>query len=62
MSVVVEVSWSELIDKISILEIKAERLRDSESLANAERELALLTDARDLALASDIDIGPNTAS
>ena len=57
MSVVIDVSWGELIDKISILEIKAERLRDSEALANVERELALLTEARDRALASDVDIG-----
>jgi hypothetical protein len=32
----------ELLDKISILEIKAERLRAPESIANTERELALL--------------------
>ena len=49
MSVVIEVSWGELIDKISILEIKAERLIEEEALANVKRELALLTAARDRA-------------
>ena len=56
MSVVIEVSWGELIDKISILEIKAERLSDAEALANVGRELTLLTAARDRTMASDVDI------
>jgi hypothetical protein len=36
------VSWGELIDKITILEIKAERLRAPAAQANAAHELALL--------------------
>lgn len=36
------VSWGELIDKITILEIKVERLRAPEAVANAQRELDLL--------------------
>ena len=36
------VSWGELIDKITILEIKVERLRAPASQANATLELALL--------------------
>ncbi len=39
----VPISWGELIDKISILEIKVERLRSPEAAANARHELALLT-------------------
>ena len=39
----VPVSWGELIDKITILEIKVEKLRAPEALANARRELALLS-------------------
>jgi len=35
----VPVSWGELIDKITILEIKLERLRTPEALANVQREL-----------------------
>jgi hypothetical protein len=38
------VSWGELIDKITILEIKVERLRAPDAAANARRELALLRD------------------
>ena len=35
----VEVSWGELLDKISILEIKAERMTSPVSLTNVRREL-----------------------
>ena len=38
----VPVSWGELIDKITILEIKAERLHTPTARANAAHELALL--------------------
>ena len=40
----VPVSWGELIDKITILEIKAERIADADKRANVGRELALLQD------------------
>ena len=35
----VPVSWGELIDKITILEIKLERLHTPDALANVQREL-----------------------
>ena len=35
----VPISWGELIDKITILEIKAERLTSATALANVRREL-----------------------
>jgi len=38
----VPTSWGELIDKITILEIKVERLESESSRANAGRELGLL--------------------
>ncbi len=38
----VPVSWGELVDKITILEIKAERIDDPKKLANVTRELWLL--------------------
>jgi hypothetical protein len=41
---VIPVSWGELIDKITILEIKARSLVDAAALANIRRELGLLTD------------------
>lgn len=42
----VPVSWGELIDRITILEIKVERLRAPEAVANAQRELEMLCKAR----------------
>lgn len=47
MSVLVPVSWGEVIDKITILEIKAERLTDPAKLANVTKELAALVAVRD---------------
>ena len=38
----VPVSYGELIDKITILEIKSERIRDAAKLANVHTELRLL--------------------
>ena len=38
----VPVSWGELLDKITILEIKTERLGGGDARANAARELELL--------------------
>lgn len=43
----VPVSWGELFDKISILEIKAERLEAPAALANVRRELELLKGVAD---------------
>ncbi len=40
--IAVPVSYGELLDKISILEIKLERMRDPAKLANVERELRAL--------------------
>lgn len=37
------VSWGELWDKITILQIKVDRIRNPKSRANAAHELALLT-------------------
>jgi hypothetical protein len=41
----VSVSWGELFDKISILEIKSERLSSEVARANVGKELAELSDA-----------------
>lgn len=40
----VPLSWGELLDKITILEIKAARITDPASRANVARELGLLQD------------------
>ena len=42
----IEVSPAELIDKISILEIKSERIGDPDKLKNIRRELGLYRDIR----------------
>lgn len=42
MSIHVEVSVGEFIDKLTILEIKCERMRDPARVANVRRELELL--------------------
>jgi hypothetical protein len=47
MAVMVPVSWGELIDKITILEIKSRRLDDEAKLANVRKELTLLKAVRD---------------
>jgi hypothetical protein len=47
MSVLVPVSWGEIIDKITILEIKAERLADPAKLANVNKELGELVAVRE---------------
>ncbi|MGH6662334.1 MAG: DUF6165 family protein [Rhodospirillales bacterium] len=43
----VEISPGELIDKITILEIKREHMTDAAKLENIEREWTMLTAARD---------------
>jgi len=42
MTARIEVSYGELVDKITILEIKSERITDPGKLANISRELAAL--------------------
>jgi len=39
---IIQVSWAELIDKITILEIKERRLRANEAIAKVQYELAML--------------------
>ncbi len=47
MAVMVPVSWGELIDKITILEIKQARIDDAAKRANVTRELDALSAVRD---------------
>ena len=46
------VAIGELIDKITILEIKVERIRDPHKLSNVRHELALLREAHERAYPS----------
>ncbi len=45
MSIEISVSVGEFLDKLTILQIKAERIHDPVKLANVRRELDALTDA-----------------
>jgi len=47
MAVLVPVSWGEVIDKITVLEIKSEKLDDADKLSNVRKELGLLVAIRD---------------
>jgi hypothetical protein len=53
----VPTSWGELIDKITILEIKVERLTAAQARANAARELGLLRE-----IAGPVLAGAETAA
>lgn len=55
------VSCGELIDKVTILEIKAERIADPDKLANVRDELRLLTELWEADPASAADIGAERA-
>ena len=49
----VPISWGELVDKITILEIKSERLTDASAIANVRKELSLLTDIAENLISPD---------
>jgi Ni,Fe-hydrogenase I large subunit len=52
----IQVSWGELIDKITILEIKEQRLLSKQSVANVHNELAALMSVADRILAKRMDV------
>jgi len=60
-TITVEVAPGELFDKITILEIKAERIGDSAKLANVLVELRSLEAARDRAVAVSPELAELTA-
>jgi hypothetical protein len=55
MTVPAAVPWGELIDKITILEIKQERMTYPDQLANLEKEYEILTAMGDAALPDGIE-------
>ncbi|MGC1547172.1 MAG: hypothetical protein WA777_01475, partial [Rhodanobacter sp.] len=57
----VPVSYGELIDKITILEIKLRQISDAAKLANVRNELDLLTATWDSHQASKTDISDERA-
>ena len=61
-SISVEVSSGELIDKITILEIKLERMDDEDKLKNVKLEWGTLTRARDEAIEATPELEKLTAA
>jgi hypothetical protein len=59
--ILVEIAPGELIDKITILEIKAERIEGADKRANVSVELATLGEARAAAIPPDGEIDRLTA-
>ena len=59
--ILVEIAPGELIDKITILEIKSERIADVGKLKNVRVELDVLAAARDAAMAASAELAELTA-
>ena len=49
-------SWGELIDKMTILEIKSRRLKNPAALANVDKELKLIAVQADVAMHSAAEV------
>ena len=60
-SVQVPIAPGELIDKITILEIKSERITDQLKLEHVRKELAVLTEARDRSIFDGGELSPLVA-
>ena len=59
--ILMEIAPGELIDKITILQIKSERIADVDKLRNVRVELEVLETARDGAMAATRELGALTA-
>jgi len=62
MALRVEVSVGEFLDKLSILEIKSDRIADSAKLVNVRKELALLRETWAASAYSQTDISTQRAA
>ena len=62
MSIPIEIASGELIDKITILEIKRDRIRDQAKRANVLAELQILAAARDRAIRSSAPLDELTGA
>ena len=56
MSIKIEISYGELLDKITILQIKQERITDPEKLENIGKELEILSASWSSSPSSEIDV------
>ena len=61
-TVSIEIAPGELIDKITILEIKTENISDAEKLRNVRVELGTLVKSRDVAIESSFEMDRLTAA
>ena len=59
--IMVEVAPGELIDKITILQIKTERIDDADKVKNVRIELEVLETARDSVIQSSVELDRLTA-
>jgi septal ring factor EnvC (AmiA/AmiB activator) len=57
----IPISPGELLDKITILRIKAARMQDADKLANIRRELALLDQTRQRSMPADAQLSADEA-
>jgi len=55
-TIIIEVAPADLIDRITVLEVKSERLINPAGLRNVTTELAVLRDARDKAVTADSEL------
>ena len=56
MTIKVELAYGELLDKVTILQIKSERITDEDKLANVNKELELLNKLWNMDEKSSVDI------
>ena len=62
MTIKVELAYGELLDKITILQIKSERITDESKLLNVNKELKLLNDLWQSDQKSSVDISVEFAA
>lgn len=62
MTIKVELAYGELLDKITILQIKSERITDESKLSNVNKELKLLNDLWQSDKKSSVDISGEFAA
>lgn len=62
MSIQIDISVGELIDKITILQIKAERIADTSKLKNIKKELGVLQEQWQLSPYINVDLGRETGA
>lgn len=62
MTIKVDIAYGELLDKVTILQIKSERITDESKLSNVNKELNLLNDLWQSDQKSSVDISTEFAA